>query len=219
VLSGIDTRDGCQARFEVVKKRVAVGTAIAGRPPHRSVQALLTHTALTSDAKRRIARWSMEARLLPPFPAPLGAPRPIPGTCVARSVSGACWTDRSSPRSAAFPPQPPPKVALPCSAGSQVLCPSATPPPRACPHYGIAPSRTGLPTAQARRRSPGSRACCFSACAGSPTTQDPDGACDGAPPDVAFPFCPQGRHPGEVFSQLDTRPTDASIYASAATSR
>ena len=74
-------------------------------------------------------------------------------------------TCRGSPRSAAFPPQPPPKVALLCSAGSQVLRHSPTPPPRACPHYGIAPSRTGLPTAQARRRSPGSRACCFSACA------------------------------------------------------
>jgi DNA-binding beta-propeller fold protein YncE len=33
---------------------VAVGTAIADRPPHRSVRALLTHTALTSNIWRRI---------------------------------------------------------------------------------------------------------------------------------------------------------------------
>ena len=38
------------------KKRVAVGTDIADRPPRRSVRALLTHTALTSDAWRQSAR-------------------------------------------------------------------------------------------------------------------------------------------------------------------
>ena len=39
---------------------------------------------------------------------------------------------------------------------------------------GFAPSQTGLVPfrAEALRRSPGSRACCFSACAGSKTTQD-----------------------------------------------
>ena len=75
--------------------------------------------------------------------------------------SGTCWMDQRSPWPAAFLPQPPPKVALLCSAGSLVVRRSPTPPPRACPPYGIAPSRTGLPTSQARRRSPGSRACCF----------------------------------------------------------
>ena len=39
-----------------------------------------------------------------------------PGTRVPRTVSVACMTCRGSPRSAAFPPQPPPKVALLCSA-------------------------------------------------------------------------------------------------------
>jgi len=39
--------------------------------------------------------------------------------------------------------------------------------------YYIAPSRTGLDLhcIEAPQRSPGSRACCFSACAGSSTTQ------------------------------------------------
>src|ERR1041385_1269038 len=41
------------------------------------------------------------------------------------------------------------------------------------PATGLWPSRTGLdPSTKTPRRSPGSRACCFSACAGSKTTQD-----------------------------------------------
>ncbi len=33
----------------VVEEPVAVGTALAGGPPHRAVQAELLHTVLTSD--------------------------------------------------------------------------------------------------------------------------------------------------------------------------
>ena len=42
------------------------------------------------------------------------------------------------------------------------------------PPFGLAPARTGLDLdwIEALWRSPGSRACCFSACAGSTTTQD-----------------------------------------------
>src|SRR5206468_3339098 len=45
-------------RFRSRKRRgmVAVGTPVARRPPHRSVQALLTHTAPTSGAWRRSGR-------------------------------------------------------------------------------------------------------------------------------------------------------------------
>src|SRR5207253_9807003 len=43
-----------------------------------------------------------------------------PGPCDSRSVSGACAIERCSPSSVPFPPRPPRKVALPCSAGSQV---------------------------------------------------------------------------------------------------
>src|SRR6266852_7767987 len=96
-----------------------------------------------------------------------------PGTCASRSVSGACATERCSPSSVPFPPQPPQKVALPCSVGSQVLRHSPTSPARACPPFGLWPSRTGLDhQTKACWGSPGSRACCFSACAGSQTTQD-----------------------------------------------
>lgn len=50
--------DFCWGGFSVIRLRrsyggqgrVAVGTIIADRPPHRSVRALLVHTAPTSDA-------------------------------------------------------------------------------------------------------------------------------------------------------------------------
>jgi len=104
----------------------------------------------------------------------LAAHRAIPGTCASRSVSDACVIERCSPQSVPFPPQPPPKAAaLRCSAGSLVLRHSPTSPVRSCPQCGLWPSRTGLDLSiKTCRRSPGSRACCFSACAGSETTQD-----------------------------------------------
>jgi hypothetical protein len=37
-------------RFTFIAPPVAVGTALAGGPPHRSVRAALPHTALTSGA-------------------------------------------------------------------------------------------------------------------------------------------------------------------------
>ena len=86
---------------------------------------------------------------------------------------GRMWIERCSPQSVPFPPQSPPRVAPPCSAGSQVVRHSPTSPARAYPPFGLWPSRTGLDLAtEAYWRSPGSRACCFSACAGSQTTQD-----------------------------------------------
>jgi hypothetical protein len=74
----------------------------------------------------------------------------------------------------ALSPQAPPKIALLCSSGSSILRRGPTPPERACPPCGFGPSRTGLVPlrAEALQRSPGSRACCFSACAGSKTTLD-----------------------------------------------
>ena len=40
---------------------IAVGTAIADRPPHRSVRAELPHTALTLDKDEQIVRWDRDA--------------------------------------------------------------------------------------------------------------------------------------------------------------
>jgi hypothetical protein len=88
--------------------------------------------------------------------------------CSRVAVSGACGIERCSPRPVPFPPQPPQKVSLPCSAGSQVLRHSPTSPARARPPFGLWPSRTGLDRqTKACWRSRGSRACCFLACAGS----------------------------------------------------
>jgi hypothetical protein len=53
-------------------------------------------------------------------------------------------------------------------AATRILRHSPTSPARACPPFGLWPSRTGLDRqTKARWRSPGSRACCFLACAGS----------------------------------------------------
>src|SRR5208337_4322289 len=80
----------------------------------------------------------------------------------------------------------------------------------------LGPSRTGPRLLGTPKRSPGSRACSFSACLGSPTTRDhpPARATVGAC--VAFPLRKQCRHPELWFSQLDTLPTDSSVYASTA---
>jgi hypothetical protein len=91
-----------------------------------------------------------------------------------RCVGDWCGVERCSPWPAPFSPQTPPKIALLCSSDSSIVWRGPTPLERARPPCGFAPSRTGLVPlrAEALQRSPGSRACCFSACAGSPTTQD-----------------------------------------------
>ena len=135
---------------------VAVGMRGAPHPPHRSVRAVLPHTAPTSDASVKCLAYSAQ---------PLGL--------LSRSVSGECKVSRRSPWSAVFPPPPPPRVAPLGSAASSVLHRSPTPPPPTRPQYGFWPSRTGLLYGQARGRSPGTRACCVSACLGSSITPGP----------------------------------------------
>ena len=102
------------------------------------------------------------------------AHRAILGTLTSPLCVGLCQIERCSPWPAPFSPQTPPKIALLCSSGSSIVGRGPPPPERARPPCGFAPSRTGLVPlrAEALQRSPGSRACCFSACAGSTTTQD-----------------------------------------------
>src|SRR5215471_4465557 len=126
-------------------------------PPAQIRTCAFTHTALTVDAWRQ----KRKSNCSPHTAQSLGHALP-------RSVSGTCKIERCSPQSAPFPPQPPQKVTLRCSVGSWVLRHSPTSPERSCPPFGLWPSRTGLRlSTKASRRSPGSRACCFSACAGS----------------------------------------------------
>ncbi len=110
--------------------------------------------------------------------AAIAAHRSTSGTLVPRSVSGSCWIGRCSPWSAPFPPRPPPKVSLLGSAGSTVLWRGPTLPQRACPTFGFSPSRTGLDLGLTETlwRSSVSRACCFSACAGSPGLRGAEGS-------------------------------------------
>jgi len=88
----------------------------------------------------------------------------LPPHCVGR-----VWVRAMFSLARALFSPPPLKIALLCSAGSSILWRGPTPPERACPPCGLRPSRTGLVPlrAEALQRSPGSRACCFSACAGS----------------------------------------------------
>ena len=166
---------------------------IARHPPHKTVRARL---------RIRLPPWMLASKRLLP-----DAHRTVPVTLVSRSVSDSCWTDRCSPWSAPFPPPSPPRIAPLCSTGSQVLWRSPTPLKRACPLYGIKPFRTGLGSGWAEKiqRSPSSRACCFSACAGSQTTQGRLAARDNATSRVAFPSRGIGRRPwSNLFSKLNS---------------
>jgi len=110
----------------------------------------------------------------------------------------------------------------PLFGGSQVLRHGPTSPARACPHCGLWPSRTGLgPYTKACWRSPGSRACCFSACAGSLDYAGPDSRSR----ITRLPCClpPPRNGVGILFFRLfeaqSPRPLMPPAYASRNTSR
>ncbi len=140
-------------------------------------------------------------------------------TRLPRAVSGECCRKRCSPWPAPFSPQAPPKIALLGSSGSSIVWCGPEPARLPC---GFAPSQTGLLPlrAEALQRSPGSRAGCFSACAGSKTTQDRWLARDYREPSWCLPLT---RNEVGIlvlrFSKLNTRPTDAPVYASGHISR
>ena len=114
-------------------------------------------------------------------------------TCF-RSVSDWCWIARRSPWAAAFPPCRL-RRGLPllfgCFIGNTQRSDSAA---RTRPPFGFAPSLTGLHDSQTRRRSPGSRACCFSMRGPRPRRVPLRLAMYRSAADVAFHLCKQGRH-------------------------
>jgi hypothetical protein len=128
------------------------------------------------------------------------------------SESGACAMERCSPPAAPFPPRPPQEVVFPCSVGSQVVRRSPTSPARTHPPFGLWPSRTGLRIlSKACWRSPGSRACCFLACAGSQTTQDRTATRVNAAAVLPSSYSEGSRHPDlPAFRSSITPPTNAS---------
>ena len=108
-----------------------------------------------------------------------------------------------------------------CSAGSQVLWPGQTPLQRTRPPFGLAPSRTALDSIERLQRSPGSRACCFSTCSGSLTTQGRTSARD-LPRTPVWPSHLRhvvGALEQVIFRSSIARPADAPIYASVDASR
>jgi hypothetical protein len=134
-------------------------------------------------------------RVAPPTPLHPGLTR------FPRAVSGECGRKRCSPWPAPFSPQAPPKMALHASSASSILGRGPTPPERARLPGGFAPSPTGLAPlpAEALQRSAGSRACCFSACAGSKTTQDRWLARVLRQPSCCLPPSGERRHPNFAF--------------------
>ena len=86
--------------------RVAVGTAIADRPPRRSVRAELPHTALASDGWRQDGREETSHAVWRTPLNPMGRVWP-------RSVSGTRQVQRRSPWPPPFPPPPPPGLLSP----------------------------------------------------------------------------------------------------------
>jgi hypothetical protein len=120
----------------------------------------------------------------------------FPGT--SRAVSGSCCPEPCFPWPSAFSPSPPPlpRLAPPlCLGFSSILCLGPTPHRHGRPDCGLRlpeplPPQVG---GDQPARYPGSRACCFSACAGSQTTGDPTAPRIGGAASVAFPAgCPVG---------------------------
>ena len=118
-------------RRRPVRHAVAVGTALSGRPPHRSQRAALPHWAPASDVDAEPLRgiWMV-------FPSPLSLDVSTPALCsrAPGTASDACFAVADSPWPGSFPP-PPPQIRrlgkpLPsplCSEVSQVLRPCPTP--------------------------------------------------------------------------------------------
>ena len=95
-----------------------------------------------------------------------------------------------------------------------------TPRRRSCRTCGLSLLRPDCSVSvQSVMRSPGSRACSFSACLGSATTWDLRRTRVGARRSAAFPFCPQGRHPRLGFRSSIPSPLMPRAYASTAASR
>jgi len=142
---------------------VAVGTALSGRPPHRSQRAELPHWAPTSGS---------DAQTQPAVSGPAHC-ADFPGP-----ASGVCFVGPDSPWSAAFPPHPPPVAAHRslCSGASQVLrsCPTSwNRSSTTCPPGVLAADRATI-SARPVPGSLGSRMKGLSARTGSSTTRDPN---------------------------------------------
>src|ERR1700747_3115746 len=151
----------------------------------------------------------------------LSAHPAVPVTRVPRSVSGACWPDECSPRSAAFPPHSPPSTARFCSNDSSVIRRCPTPRGRSCGPCGLSlhpPScrqlgssrrLRGLPVLvhEASRRVWGLR------------LRRTDKGLAISSPSFCLPPTQKRRRPDCIFSELNTQPACTPVYASPCASR
>ncbi len=100
-------------RKVIVNLKVTVGMLVTQHPPHRSVHAVLPHTAPTSSIWR-------QSKLS-------DAPGPVHSTRSSGFVSGSRLPAPSSSWSASFPPSTPLRLQPHCSPTSQVICCRPTP--------------------------------------------------------------------------------------------
>jgi hypothetical protein len=103
-------------------ERVAVGTALTSRPPHRSGRAAFPHPAPASGDNAKPHRQ-------------LDVPARVQMTRFPGAVSGMRCSRTSSPWPALFPPPSPPPLARLCSWASQVLQGRPTSRIRSSPDY------------------------------------------------------------------------------------
>ena len=113
-------------RSNIRFQRVAVGTSVARRPPHRSVRELQLI---------RLLPWMM-ATETPQRSLPTHARPPRYHRCPPLCADGARRNERS-PWCRPFPPDSPPTISRLCSNPSRVLWPTPTPPPRTRGSYGL----------------------------------------------------------------------------------
>ena len=137
--------------------------------------------------------------------------------CVERMCDGTMFSSVCAPSLPDLRRGSPP----PCSVGSSVLRHSPTSPARSCPPFGLWPSRTGLDRAtKACRRSPGSRACCFSACQVLRLRRTEQPLATGVVVVLPSSLPERSRRPDpSAFRSSIARPTDTFVYASSHTSR
>jgi len=188
--------------------RVAVGTAVARRPPRRSRRVAFPHRAPVSGRTRSaFGVWGTHAAPIRGLAASV--------TCRSGAESGACV--------ATHPPldRPPSlhRLRRRCHSAlfeaSQVQCSRPTSHPRACPSFGCC---LHVPVRCARRtrmRSPRFRTKDVSTCMGSSTARGSSSTSHLRGEDVAFSSTERDRHLGvRPVSLLHTQPMVPPVNAS-----
>jgi len=206
---------------------VAVGTALAGRPPHRSRRAELPHRAPASggDAEAHQRIGMTDAGLGKPASYP-SLPPDVPAQVhLARTssgpVSGARFAQAGSPWPTPFPPSPPQLLAEPCSETSQVIwgCPTSHGRPSWACVLGLPHAASWTPSQKATVGSPDSRPRCFRTCTGSSTAQGPCASRAIDAHDIAFRYVHSVGTLEYHISRLNTRPARTPVNASPEPSR